>query len=143
MGIVRWLFVDETISESKINEIEKLFGMKFPSDYRKCIMDNNGGFPEPNVFDCDDGTIEVVFNHLISFTNEDENIEMYQEFSSKKLFPFARDPFGHLLCFDYRESQLSPEVVFYDYNEMSGSVTNRICQSFTDLIERLYSLNEM
>ncbi|QHA91158.1 SMI1/KNR4 family protein [Bacillus sp. N1-1] len=143
MGIDSWLFVDEKLNDSKINEIEKSFGIKFPSDYRKCIINNNGGFPEPNIFDCDDGRIEVVFNNLISFTNKDLNIKMYEEFSSKKLFPFARDPFGNLICFDYRDNQLFPEVVFYDYDELDGSVTNTICKSFTDLLERLYSLNEI
>ena len=73
-----------TLDEDRIIEVEKLFGFKLPNDYKQCIIKNNGGYPEPNVFDSDDGRVEAVFNNLISFTDKDINIEMFQEFSSQK-----------------------------------------------------------
>ena len=140
MGLKKWLFSGESLDENKINKVERLFGLKLPTDYKLCIMKNNGGFPEPNIFDCDDGRIEAVFNNLISFTDENLNIKMFAEFSSQKLFPFARDPFGDLLCFDYSENEKSPKVVYYNFDENGSKSITSVCQSFTDLLSRLYSL---
>ncbi|MBA4538836.1 SMI1/KNR4 family protein [Bacillus aquiflavi] len=140
MGLKKWLFSDESLDEKKIIEVERLFGFKLPDDYKKCIMENNGGFPEPNIFNCDDGRIEAVFNNLISFTDENLNIKMFYEFSSQKLIPFARDPFGNLLCFDYSKNNESPKIVFYNYEETGSASITPVCKSFTALLDRLYSL---
>lgn len=117
MGVEKWLFSGEPLNEDKIIEVEKLFGFQFPSDYKQCIIKNNGGYPEPNIFDSDDGRLEAVFNNLISFTDTNINIKMFHEFSSEKLIPFARDPFGNLLCFDYSKNVNSPHIIFYNTEE--------------------------
>ncbi|MBP3041174.1 SMI1/KNR4 family protein [Bacillaceae bacterium Marseille-Q3522] len=140
MGLKKWLFSGEHLDEKKITEVEKSFGFKFPADYKQCIMKNNGGFPEPNIFDCDDGRTEAVFNNLISFTDENLNIKMFYEFSLQKLIPFARDPFGNLLCFDYRDNDESPKIVFYNCEENGITLVTPVCESFTVLLDRLYPL---
>jgi SMI1-KNR4 cell-wall len=139
MGLDKWEYTEEPIDEKEIVEVENLFGFNFPTDYKQCVTYNNGGFPEPNVFNCDDGRIEVVFNNLISFTNKDINIKMFHEFSVQKLIPFARDPYGNLLCFDYRYDENSPKVVFFDSEGEETSITP-VCDTFTDLISRLYAI---
>lgn len=140
MGLIKWIFTEESLDEMKIGEVENSFGFNLPDDYKQCIKENNGGFPEPNNFDCEDGRIEAVFNNLISFTNKDLNIKMFYEFSSQKLIPFAKDPFGNLLCFDYRYNEKSPKIVFYDFEE---TTITPVCDSFTDLLERLYALENI
>jgi hypothetical protein len=141
VAVEKWLFKDPPVEEEKITEIEKLYGVILPYDYKECIKENNGGFPEPNIFDCDDESIEKVFNNLISFTDENVNIRMFQEFSSgSSLFPFAKDPFGNLICFDYRESNESPKVVFLNFEESGETSITLICDSFTMLLDRLYYL---
>lgn len=140
MGLIKWIFTEKSLDEMKIGEVENSFGFNLPDDYKQCIIENNGGFPEPNNFDCEDGRIEAVFNNLISFTNKDLNIKMFYEFSSQKLIPFAKDPFGNLLCFDYRYNENSPKIVFYDFEE---TTITPVCDSFTDLLERLYALENI
>ncbi|MFD2214907.1 SMI1/KNR4 family protein [Metabacillus endolithicus] len=139
MGLTKWKYTEEPIGEKKLVEVEEKFGFTFPADFKQCVIYNNGGFPDPNVFDCDDGRIEVVFNNLISFTNKDINIQMFYEFSAQKLIPFARDPYGNLLCFDYRYNEDSPKVVFFISEDEETSITP-VCDTFTDLINRLYSI---
>ena len=139
MAVEKWLFTDEPVEEGEIIEIEKLYGVILPCDYKQCIKENNGGFPEPNIFDCDEET-EMVFNNLISFTDEDVNIRMFRGLSSQRLFPFAKDPFGNLICFDYRGSNESPKVVFFNIEENGKSTITSICDSFTMLLDRLYYL---
>ncbi len=141
MGISKWLFGTPIEDEKQITEVEQLFGYKLPDDFKKCIVINNGGSPVPNTFDCDDGRIGAVFNNLLSFTDVNINIRMFSEYAPQKLIPFARDPFGNLLCFDYSTSEKFPKVVFYDCEGTSSKVINPICDSFTELLDRLYSMN--
>lgn len=136
MGLKEWLFPDEPLDDKIISVVEKLFGVKLPDDYKQCIKENNGGYPKPDVFNLDDGSEGFVFNNLISFTDEDLNIKMLAEkFAPQHLFPFADDPFGNLLCFDYSCNKNSPKVVFYDH-ELDTILP--VCDSFTALLERLY-----
>lgn len=139
MAVEKWLFT-EPLLEEEITEIEKIYGVMLPSDYKQCIKENNGGFPEPNIFDCDDGSTEMVFNNLISFTDENVNIRMFHEFTSQSLFPFAQDPFGNLICFDYKESNKSPKVVYLNFEENKEFTITSVCDSFTVLLDRLYYL---
>lgn len=135
MGLTEWRFTDEPLDDKTISEVENLFGVKLPEDYKQCIKENNGGYPQPKNFDWDDGS-KSVFDSLISFTHERLNIKMFlDKFESLKIFPFATDPFGNLICFDYRYTKNSPIVVFYDHEE---DTIQPICNSFTALVERLY-----
>ncbi|MFJ7744617.1 SMI1/KNR4 family protein [Peribacillus sp. NPDC097295] len=147
MGVKKWLFVeDEKPVESVIALVEKAFGIEYPEDYKKCIMKYNGGFPHPNIFNFKDGR-QGVFNDLISFTDKDLKIEMfYEQFSNpvlKGIVPFARDPFGNYLCFDFQENYSSPKIVFLNHEEEGEVALSIICDTFSDLINELYSLEDI
>lgn len=61
-------------------------------------LKNNGGYPEPNIYDINDDEGGAVFDCLLSFTSKDANIEVVYELTSlpEGIIPFARDPFGDL-----------------------------------------------
>ncbi|MGE7902932.1 SMI1/KNR4 family protein [Peribacillus sp. NPDC094092] len=143
MGLKKWLFVEEEKpDEGVIASIERLFEIEYPDDYKMCVMKYNGGFPEPNIFNFGEGQ-QGVFNDLISFTDNDINIGMfYEQFSSpalKGIVPFARDPFGNYLCFDYRNNYSSPKIIFFNHEEEALS---QVCDTFSDLLEQMYSLED-
>ena len=76
---------------------------------------NNGANVEPEIFNVNNH--ERVFGTLLSFDeNSDEYIvEVYNDFSDtlpKELIPFAFDPAGNLICFDYKNHEENPIVVF-------------------------------
>lgn len=144
MKRITWLFTDKSVDEKTISEIEKSFGIKFPQDYKECVLQNNGGCPKPDNFDfSDENEGGAVFNNLLSFTG-DFNIEVVYEFSKESLpngiIPFARDPFGNLLCFDYRQDKNKPGIVFFDHEEQGEDSIELICNTFTELLDKLYFL---
>ncbi|MBO1004900.1 SMI1/KNR4 family protein [Pseudogracilibacillus auburnensis] len=59
---------------------------------------------------------QAVFSCLLSFTNKDATIiEVYDiasEYLLESIFPFAKDPFGNLICFDYRQDKNMPTILF-------------------------------
>jgi len=146
VGLNKWTFTEDIVSDELISEVEKKYGIVFPKDYKECVKQYNGGYPEPNVFDYDDG-IQGVFNDLISFTNTEMNMFMFYDFLNEELpqgiVPFGRDPFGNLLCFDYRYNTTNPSIVFFDHeDDEENDVIFYVTDSYTDLLERLYSLED-
>ncbi|OPH46700.1 hypothetical protein BC351_14540 [Paenibacillus ferrarius] len=143
MGLKKWIFVEESVDDATIVLVEQLFEVTFPQDYKDCIKKFNGGYPEPNIFDYNNGA-QGVFNDLISFTNSELNIKMFHDIAkdsiNKEIIPFGRDPFGNLICFDYRYSKKIPYVIFYDHEEVGEEAITPICETFTELLNRLYSI---
>ncbi|EEL55266.1 SMI1 / KNR4 [Bacillus cereus Rock4-2] len=81
---------------------------------------NNGANVEPEIFNVNNH--ERVFGTLLSFDeNSDEYIvEVYNDFSDtlpKELIPFAFDPAGNLICFDYKNHEENPIVVFWEHED--------------------------
>ncbi|OMF84180.1 SMI1/KNR4 family protein [Paenibacillus sp. FSL R7-0337] len=142
MGVNKWINGEELHDETLIKLVENNFGVKFPEDYKRCIQLYNGGYPEPNCFDMNDGEQGVLIN-LLSFTNDNLNITMFYDFEEETsiagLVPIARDPFGNLLCFDYRLKVQSPEIIFYDHEEIGEDAIIPVCSTFTELLNGLYS----
>lgn len=140
MNSVKWLFADEPVEERMFLEIETFFGVKFPADYEHYILKYDGAYPKPNAFEF--GERVGIFNNLLSFRDDSTNIkEVYKCFSSslpKKIIPFGRDPFGNLICFDYRKGEFEPVVVFFDHEAKGEEAVYPICNTFTELLDKLY-----
>ncbi|KWX88142.1 hypothetical protein AMQ83_08645 [Paenibacillus riograndensis] len=143
MGLDKWLFAEESIDEETFRSVESTIGVTYPRDYEECVKKYNGGYPKPNKFDLHNG-VQAIFMGLISFTNENLNITMFSDFAEESsvegLVPFGRDPFGNLLCFDYRLNKTSPKVIFFDHEATGEEAIITICNTFTELLDGLYSI---
>ncbi|MEI4803435.1 SMI1/KNR4 family protein [Bacillus sp. FJAT-51639] len=120
MSKVEWQFADEAVSEDFVKKIGNDIGVKFPKDYIKCVAINNGANVEPELFNVNNR--ERVFGTLLSFDeNGDEYIvDVYNDYSDtlpKELIPFAFDPAGNLICFDYKNHEEDPIVVFWEHED--------------------------
>lgn len=140
MGRITWRRVHDPLNEQIISKVEKSLGTELPSDYKQCIIKYNGGSPDPSVFNFKDGGTGQ-FGYLLSFTG-DPNIEkvfgLISEDLPEGVIPFATDFAGNKLCFDYRETKQSPSIVFYDHEEEGEDAIELICNTFTELLERLH-----
>ncbi|PEI85225.1 SMI1/KNR4 family protein [Bacillus pseudomycoides] len=146
MRRIKWERTHDPITEQIISEVEEKFNVIFPQDYKNCVMKYNGGHPVPNIFLFEDGG-EGVFDCLLSYTNEYISITVTYDIISpyipKGIIPFATDPFGNKICFDFRNDKHSPTIVFYDSDECDEQAIEYICNTFTNLIDSLhFSENE-
>ena len=106
VGSIEWLFISKPVSEQDIASIESLLNIKFPRDYIDCAKENHGSNPSLQIYDFN-GHREAVFNSLLSFNPESSNfiLAVYNDVKDRlpeSIYPFADDPFGNLICFDYR-----------------------------------------
>ncbi|MBX6314974.1 MAG: SMI1/KNR4 family protein [Isosphaeraceae bacterium] len=149
---VQWRWAGPPIDRDVIARVEESWGISFPEDYVACALVNHGGRPKPKCFDFP-GHPEAVFSHLLGYidaTSKNENLSITQMYDAVKdrlpdrIFPFAADPFGNLICFDYRgPKRHSPTVVFWNHEvDDPKQMITPICKTFTDLLEKLYEPDE-
>ncbi|MDM5186248.1 SMI1/KNR4 family protein [Bacillus sp. DX4.1] len=118
MSHIEWDNPDKLVSMECVQEVAKKIGVHFPQDYIKCVLENNGASVEPEAFDVKG--IERVFGSLLSYDeNRIENIlkvyENYKGTLPSNVIPFAIDPSGNLICFDYKNQKEDPIVVFWEH----------------------------
>lgn len=157
---INWKNKKGEIDDKIIQEFENKFGVEFPKDYIECVRYNQGALPEPCFFKVNEK--ERIFGELLSFEiNSKGNIyntyTRIREGLPKKVIPFATDPSGNFICFDYVDGETEPKIVFWyheisvaeddlDEEELENNMLDElqreaivyICDSFTDLMNMLY-----
>jgi hypothetical protein len=144
---LRWISENNDVELATISNLETIFEVKFPKDYVEIIMKNDGGYPKPNRFNLNDN--EEIFNNLLSFGEEGGSniVDTYSYVKDRlveKVIPFAEDPFGNLICFDYRTNN-QPTIVFWEHEKAFNdkeSATSYLCDSFTELLLMLHESRE-
>lgn len=142
-SLVTWRWNEPPLKEGDVAKIERLWSEKLPGDYLECARLNHGGHPTPPCFDMPNRT-QAVFNRLLPFSGKTDRLDLVwiqiRDRLPERVYPFASDPFGNYLCFDYRDSV--PSVVFWDHEramaDPSEAITT-VCRSFSDLLQRLYN----
>ena len=148
MNNITWSFMSKTpVTNEEIQAVEQYLNIKLPNDFVACVKKYDGGYPNPKVFDVP-GQDENVFSDLLTLHIEDkysivQNYNSVKDRLVAKVYPFARDPFGNLLCFAYRNSTESPTVVFWDHEEENiEEAIYPVCSTFTELLASLRDFEE-
>lgn len=147
-----WTYHDTPVGRDVIVAVAKAWGIQFPSDYIVCAMQHHGGHPTPECFHVP-GWGYSVFNNLLSYDeNASGNIAKTYE-SMKKgfppgVYPFADDPAGNYLCFDYRrQADAEPVIVLWDHEAFNPEHPEMalyfVCRSFTDLLNQLFECEDL
>jgi len=120
MSKVQWRSPDEPIIREDVKNVEQELNINFPLDYIECVMKNNGAHVSPEVFEVEGK--RKVFGTLLTYDmddDDDENIiEVFNDYNGtlpSALVPFAFDPAGNLICFDYKNHKEDPIVVFWEH----------------------------
>lgn len=133
--ITEWKYVKPLTSEEKIKEFEDTVKFNLPEDFKKCVVQNNGGRPNLRTFDTDKEK-ERSFKSIFSFNTEDretvwKTLDACEEELSDKYVAFGIDNFGNLICFDRKNSN----VIFLDVETLN---TEYIAPTFSDFLDKLY-----
>lgn len=138
---MKWYTSKVPIDEQTLEDIQQKIGVKFPSDYVQVAKISHGEPPTPNTIDF--GSYEEnVVGCLLSFEKHSpiNFLHIYGSLKSdlpNKVIPFAKDPFGNMYCFDYRNGE-EPTIIYWDHE--SGSITY-VCATFSDMENMLYELD--
>ena len=97
--VKEWVRRAKPITRNQVAQVEAAWAIQFPEDNIECVLENSGRSPDPDVFDLGDSA--EVF-HPESPTFILNNFEWIQDRLVAGVYPFADDPFGNMICFDYR-----------------------------------------
>ncbi|AMR88478.1 SMI1/KNR4 family protein [Bacillus thuringiensis] len=148
MNHITWINANENkITNNQIKQLEQYFNIKFPNDFIECVQKYDGGYPTPDTFYIPNQDENSLNNLLTLDSNKKYPIlETYNNMKDRlpgKIYPFARDPFGNLLCFDYRNTSDSPSIVFWDHEEEDiEEAIYPVCSTFTELLDSLYEFDD-
>jgi len=132
--MITWRSFHQTTDISLLNQIETELGISFPEEYIEIASKFDSGVPDKMIFIA--GNKERVFQRLISIrTDKHPNIKDARKWVdlSETLIPFALDPFGSMLCFDYSVGQF-PVIVFH---ETETEQLFEVCHSFSEFLKEL------
>lgn len=136
---------DEVTTDNMIAGAETLLGIAYPQAYREMVSQFGGAHgdaefrmdrPYPGFDYCGIGLI-----HSLNPCSPSSVFSLMSSWPEHELdslvIPFAEDGGGNYVCFDYRAESGEPAIVFY-FHELSGDDgIMKICDSFTDFIDRL------
>lgn len=145
---IEWEESESPVGRDAIEKLETELGVKFPEDYVLVALKSHGEYPNLDTYDFE-GRNEAAFDRLLSLDPEEEDyiktvIDDIQDRLVPKIIPFAADPFGNYICFDYRKNN-NPTVVFWDHEkayENPDSGLLPICNTFSELEDKLYELED-
>jgi len=133
------------VSMDQIEAIEKILGVRLPYDYLLIAKLHNGERPIPG--DIDIGKRSTIVTYLLTLEAEVSNssdslLSSYQNNDDRddKIVPFAIAGGASRFCFDYRENNSIPTIVFdnsdIEYSDPRSIV--KVCNTFTEFLEKLY-----
>ena len=133
---------ESPITEVQIRGAEKLIGVSFPEEYKEVIREFNGSygdaeFPMP---DSEHGGSIGVWLSLSPWDRETiwSSLSAWKEHElSEKIIPFGEDGGGNWVCFDYRENEKEPNIVYW-FHEIGGDEgCIFVCDRFTTFLNSL------
>ncbi len=137
MAELQWLYGKKLQNLNDITEFEKESNIQFPPEYKKIISQNDGATPIPQLFSVADKS-EKVFNYLIkSSLVQTMFFDLCREYNPDHLLlvPFADDPAGNFICFDFTTDRNNPQVVFFDLDERKGTT---VAPDFNSFLEEIH-----
>jgi hypothetical protein len=156
----KWKNVKALKNTESIKQVEEVWSIKFPESYINVVLKSNAGVSDPNAFDTNVSKGKY-FAELLSFNLDAKNsiLNEYGLISNQlpaDVFPFAADPSGNYICFDYRKDNTRPTVVFWNHeegfeieddqlvnpdveNESELHVIENVADNFDKFLEKVYN----
>jgi len=138
MSNVEWRFSDNKVDKDILRKFESQNKFEFPQAYVDLVLKSNGATPSKKKFYTQDKT-EHIFNYLLDWSDKQKGniLSTYHSFSEeheKSIVPFANDPFGNLICFNFLSKAKAPSVVYWDHEL---DIFHMVRDSFNDFINTL------
>ncbi|WP_052002357.1 SMI1/KNR4 family protein [Halalkalibacter wakoensis] len=136
---IEWRFAKNPATERVLNEVEKELNIRLPIAYRELLTRYNGARPKPNVIHSkgkSNGKVVKTFLNIYPIKGGIRDVMSWLKANiPQNVIPFANDPFGNYICFDYRSGKTTePTIVFWDHESRN---TVYISGSFSHFLDEL------
>lgn len=134
-----------SVNRIEMDDFEKENGIKLPLDYRKFLLQSNGGKPiaDKNLYPPTIVTYILGMHNGEYYSSLYKHIEMFKNRLPFSTFPIATDPFGNLFIMSLHEENHG-HIYFWDHEGepeiQDGHYVDNcsfVAYSFTEFIEKL------
>jgi hypothetical protein len=133
------------ISERDIIATQNILNCEFPGDYRKFLLETNGGKPETNEFDIPDMDNSSGINEFLSLNEIALQKKQYGDRFCHNVLPIAYAEGGNFVCIAIGEKA---GVYFWDHEyetegDKSATWGNmfRLASTFSDFFEKIHKFD--
>ena len=133
------------LSDIELSDFEKANETELPLDYKRFLLEHNGGEPNPN----GNANPSTVVSYILGMHNGEYYASLYKHISVFEhrlpftTFPIATDPFGNLFIMSLYHENLG-YIYFWDHEgepeHQDGTYTDNcsfVAYSFTEFLENL------
>ncbi|MEO3943985.1 SMI1/KNR4 family protein [Gorillibacterium sp. CAU 1737] len=117
----------ERLTELRLQEFEKRYGIDLPPSYRAFLLKFNGGYPTPSFFFISDeqgvGMVNIFYGIGEMYDNLDKKMDLFDDLLEIGLFPIADDSGGNQICLGLTEGT-SGQIFFWIHDEDPEDMQN-------------------
>ncbi len=138
-----------------LSEEEDFWNVKLPNDYKKFLINYNGGIPEQNSFivhsrtyaidrflcvlEESDENVESIYDIDVILTRIEERLTANEDLVGVELLPIAILFNGDYVCLEYKNVNKEPRVCIWNHEESGelNPVTYHVANNFNEWINSL------
>ncbi|AQY49783.1 hypothetical protein PWEIH_02222 [Listeria weihenstephanensis FSL R9-0317] len=137
---------NEKLSLDRLEVFEKEHDIRFSTEYRKFLLNYNGGYPDKSTFKIkgEDGEYESILNVLYGigemYDNLEKNFDIFDELVDVGFVPIADDPGGNQICISINKENYGA-IYFWEHelgNEDELENLFYIAANFDEFLTNLY-----
>ncbi len=139
-----WQDCRPSLSEEAIGSVEERLNVRLPADYVECVIQCDGGWPNPHHFSYPDPSLGAVETSLGRFLSLDSSkagslldvVDWLSDQLPSGVVPFADEPGGDFICFDFRTSA-TPSVVYWMHERNGDEAIAQLAPNFSAFLDQL------
>lgn len=122
-----WHFQEKSNqTKEHIKNIENVFSLKLPKDYKQFIKMSNGGEGWINETYLDVWNIETIIPYHSDYE--------FHKYLNKNIIAFGTDGSDNVWAFSYEKNKESPKVIKFSFGDMDMDEIEKISDSFSDFL---------
>jgi len=146
---IQWKHDKPGADERSIASLEQRLGVRFPESYRSLVSERQGGSPRDACFAFTHprlGAVETCVGRMLTIDEEAgysisralANLDVDRQLPDG-LIPFASEPGGDFVCFDYRSASKTqdPSVVYWSHERDKEDSVSALAPSFDAFLDML------
>lgn len=134
---------NEVLTESVIQDFERINGVQLPQQYREFLLKYNGGYPKPYYFTISKeqgiGMVNIFYGIGEMYDNLDKKIDIFDDIFDAGFIPIADDSGGNQICLGLTEMHFG-NVYFWIHDEDPEDMDNMyfLAKDFLGFLEKLH-----
>lgn len=134
---------NEVLTETRLQDFERINGLQLPQQYREFLLKYNGGYPRPYYFNISKeqgiGMINIFYGIGEMYDNLDKKIDIFDDILDAGFIPIADDSGGNQICLGLSEKYYG-NVYFWIHDEDPEDMGNMyfIAEDFGGFLEKLH-----